>query len=320
MREIHLEAEVTAAMSGQRLDQVLSKCFAEYSRERCKLWILEGAVLVDGKVMRPRDKVVEGQKIVLKATLSEETRFKAESIALEVIHEDESIIVLNKPPGLVVHPGAGNPEGTLLNALLHHDPQLSTLPRAGIVHRLDKNTSGIMVVARTLEAHTSLVQQLQSRSIHRKYDTVVQGELISGGTVDAPIGRHPGQRTKMAVVHSGKPAITHYRVKERFSHFTRLTVQLDTGRTHQIRVHMLHIHHPVLGDPVYGGRLKLPANCSEILRDELQQFRRQALHAYRLTLAHPRSGETLSWEALLPEDYLKLLDVLRTEKNRLNGQ
>lgn len=312
MREINLVTEVTEAMSGQRLDQVLSRCFPEYSRERCKQWILEGSVLVDGVVLRPRDKVLEGQRIEVKAELSEETRFKAESIELDIIYEDESIIVLNKPAGLVVHPGAGNPEGTLLNALLHHDPNLATLPRVGIVHRLDKDTSGVMVVARTLEAHTSLVQQLQSRSMHREYDTVVQGEFIAGGTVDAPIGRHHSQRIKMAVINSGKPAITHYRIKERFSQFTRLTVQLDTGRTHQIRVHMAHIHHPVLGDPVYGGRLKIPANCTPEVLEQIQNFRRQALHAYRLSLDHPLTHETLSWEAPLPDDYLKLLEVLRT--------
>jgi 23S rRNA pseudouridine1911/1915/1917 synthase len=312
MKEINLVTEVTATQSGQRLDQVLSKCFPEYSRERCKQWILEGSVLVDGVVLRPRDKVLEGQHIVVKAVLSEETRFAAQSIDLDILYEDESIIILNKPAGLVVHPGAGNPEGTLLNALLHHDPFLATLPRVGIVHRLDKNTSGIMVVARTLEAHTSLVQQLQSRSMHREYDTVVQGELIAGGTVDAPIGRHHSQRIKMAVINSGKPAITHYRIKERFPHFTRLTVQLDTGRTHQIRVHMAHINHAVLGDPVYGGRLKIPANCAPVLLDALQNFRRQALHAFRLSLDHPVTQETLSWEAPLPEDYLALLEVLRS--------
>lgn len=311
MKEIKLETMVTGTMSGQRLDQVLSKCFPEYSRERWKQWILEGAVLVDGKVIRPRDKVLEGQQIILNAMLTEETRFLPQSIDLDILYEDESLLVLNKPSGLVVHPGAGNPEGTLLNALLHHDPQLATLPRVGIVHRLDKNTSGIMVVARTLPAHTSLVQQLQSRTMQREYDTVVQGELIAGGTVDAPIGRHHSQRIKMAVINSGKPAITHYRIKERFENFTRLTVQLDTGRTHQIRVHMAHIHHAVLGDPVYGGRLKIPANCALDLLEQLQNFRRQALHAFRLSLIHPVTQETLSWEAPLPEDYQHLLTVLR---------
>lgn len=314
MKEIKLETIVTATMSGQRLDQVLSKSFPEYSRERCKQWILEGTVWVDGKVIRPRDKVLEGQQIVVTATLTEETRFLPQSIDLNILYEDESLLVLNKPAGLVVHPGAGNPEGTLLNALLHHDPQLATLPRVGIVHRLDKNTSGIMVVARTLPAHTSLVQQLQSRTMQREYDTVVQGELIAGGTVDAPIGRHHSQRIKMAVINSGKPAITHYRIKERFENFTRLTVQLDTGRTHQIRVHMAHIHHAVLGDPVYGGRLKIPANCALDLLEQLQNFRRQALHAFRLSLIHPVTQETMSWEAPLPEDYEHLLNVLRKVK------
>jgi 23S rRNA pseudouridine1911/1915/1917 synthase len=312
MRKINLEVTVTALMAGQRLDQIVSKAFPEYSRERCKQWILGGSVLVDGVVLRPRDKVLDGQHIVINAELTAETRFLAESIELNVIYQDESIIIINKPAGLVVHPGAGNTEGTLLNALLHYDPHLASLPRVGIVHRLDKNTSGIMVVARTLPAHTSLVQQLQNRSMHREYDTVVQGELIAGGTVDAPIGRHHSQRTKMAVINSGKPAVTHYRIKERFSQFTRLTVQLDTGRTHQIRVHMASINHPVLGDPVYGGRLRIPANCSEVLREQLLNFRRQALHAFRLSLCHPVTQETLTWEAPLPEDYRQLLAVLHS--------
>lgn len=311
MKEINLQSEVSDTQAGLRLDQVLAKCFPEYSRELCKQWILEGAVLVDGKVLRPKDRVYEGQKIEIKAVLRNQTSFEAESIQLDIIYEDESVIIINKPAGLIVHPGAGNPAGTLLNALLHHDTNLATLPRAGIVHRLDKNTSGIMVVARTLKAHTSLIKQLQNRSVHREYDTVVQGELIAGGTVDAPIGRHHLQRTRMAVVASGKEAITHYRIKERFSHFTRLTVQLDTGRTHQIRVHMAHIHHPVLGDPVYGGRLKIPANSSTELVDLLQQFRRQALHAFRLSFEHPVTHQSVTYEAPLPEDYLKILAVLR---------
>lgn len=312
MNRIHLVTEVTAEMSGQRLDQVLSKTFPEYSRETFKQWIIDNVVLVDGKVLRPRDKVSAGQKIEIRAELTKDSRFLPESIDLDIIYEDEAIIVLNKPAGLVVHPGAGNQVGTLLNALLHHDPNLATLPRAGIVHRLDKNTSGIMVVARTLPAHTSLIHQLLKRSVIREYDTVVQGELISGGSIDEPIGRHHLQRTKMAVVASGKPAITHYRIKERFIHFTRLSVKLETGRTHQIRVHMAHCNHPVLGDPVYGGRLKIPANCTAEIREYLQHFRRQALHAIRLTLIHPVSGKELSWEAPIPDDYQRLLDVLRS--------
>lgn len=318
-RDINLLTEVSEELSGARLDQVISKSFPEYSRERCKQWILEGAVKVDGSVLRPKDKVTVGQKIEIHATLSEATRFQAESIELDILYEDESIIVLNKPAGLIVHPGAGNPEGTLLNALLHHDPNLALLPRAGIVHRLDKNTSGIMVVARTLEAHTSLIQQLQNRTVHREYDTVVQGEIISGGTIDAPIARHSIQRIKMAVVPSGKEAVTHYRIKERFQHFTRLTVQLETGRTHQIRVHMAHIHHPVLGDPVYGGRLKLPAKASEAVINQLQNFQRQALHAYRLSLMHPAIQQEMTWEAPLPADYTQLLVVLRTNTSSIQS-
>lgn len=311
VKTIHLETEVTAELSGQRLDQVLSKTFPQYSRENFKQWILDKAVRVDGIVLRPRDKVQVGQKIELKTELSEDTRFLPESIHLDILYEDEDLIVLNKPAGLVVHPGAGNKAGTLLNALLHHDPHLATLPRAGIVHRLDKNTSGIMVVARSLPAHTSLIKQLQMRSITREYDTVVQGELIAGGTIDEPIGRHHNQRTKMAVVESGKPAVTHYRIKERFKLFTRLSVKLETGRTHQIRVHMAYTTHPVLGDPLYGGRLKIPANAPEDLREYLHHFRRQALHAIRLTLIHPISQKEMTWEASLPDDYLRLLELLR---------
>lgn len=311
MKTIHLETEVTAEMSGQRLDQVLSKTFPQYSRENFKHWILDRAVKVDGEVLRPRDKVQAGQKIELKTELLEDTRFLPESISLDILYEDEDLIVLNKPAGLVVHPGAGNKEGTLLNALLHHDPHLAALPRAGIVHRLDKNTSGIMVVARTLPAHTSLIKQLQKRSITREYDTVVQGELISGGMIDEPIGRHHIQRTKMAVVDSGKSAVTHYRIKERFKYYTRLSVTLETGRTHQIRVHMAYSNHAVLGDPLYGGRLKIPANAPENLREYLHHFKRQALHAIRLTLMHPISQKEMTWEAPLPDDYQELLKHLR---------
>ncbi len=313
MKMIHLVTEVPPELSGQRLDQVLSKTFPEYSREKFKQWIRDNVVWVDGKVLRPRDKVNEGQKIEIKAELTKDDRFMPESIALDIIYEDEAIIVLNKPAGLVVHPGAGNREGTLMNALLHHDPHLAVLPRAGIVHRLDKNTSGIMVVARTLPAHTSLIAQLQKRTVIREYDTIVQGELISGGTVDEPIGRHHLQRTKMAIVESGKPAVTHYRIKEKFKHYTRLSVKLETGRTHQIRVHMAHCNHPVLGDPVYGGRLKIPANCAENLREYLHNFRRQALHAIRLTLVHPVTQKEMTWESEIPADYQRLLELIRFE-------
>ncbi|MDQ2994040.1 MAG: 23S rRNA pseudouridine(1911/1915/1917) synthase RluD [Pseudomonadota bacterium] len=318
MTTIDLTTEITEELSGQRLDQVLAKCYPQYSRERFKQWILAGVVTVDGEKMRPRDKVETGQKIILHTQLADAVTSKPEAIALNIVYEDEAIIVLNKPVGLVVHPGAGNQRGTLMNALLHHDPNMATLPRAGIVHRLDKDTSGVMVVARTLEAYTSLVRQLQDRSVRREYDTIVYGKIIAGSTIDAPIARHPHQRLKMAVVDSGKPALTHYRVKERFEHFTRLSVQIETGRTHQIRVHMAYIHHPVVGDPVYGGRLRLPPNTTEAFKDLLRHFNRQALHAASLTLIHPVTEEEMSWQVPLPEDYQQLLSAISLDNKPSN--
>lgn len=313
MTTIELTTEITEALAGQRLDQVLAKCFSQYSREKFKQWILEGAVTVDGAKLRPRDKVILGQVVKIHAELTDAVTSNAEAIELNILYEDASVLILNKPAGLVVHPGAGNQRGTLMNALLYHDPNLATLPRAGIVHRLDKDTSGVMVVARTLEAYTSLVRQLQDRSVRREYDTLVHGKIIAGSTIEAPIARHPRQRLKMAVVEGGKAAVTHYRVKERFEHFTRLTVQIETGRTHQIRVHMAFIHHPVVGDPVYGGRLKLPPGTTEEFKDYLRNFNRQALHAASLTLIHPETEEEMSWQAPIPEDYQKLLIGLASQ-------
>ncbi|WP_303908471.1 23S rRNA pseudouridine(1911/1915/1917) synthase RluD [Thiohalomonas denitrificans] len=304
---------VPAESAGRRLDQVLADLFPEYSRSRLQQWVKEGRVRVDGKSMRPKDKLQGIEQIELEPVVEPEQRWEAEAIPLDIRYEDEQLIVLNKPAGLVVHPAAGNRAGTMLNALLHHAPELASVPRAGIVHRLDKETSGLLVVARTLQAQTALVAQLQARSMTREYRAVVSGVMTGGGTVEAPIGRHAVDRKRMAVTPSGKPAVTHYRVVERFRGHTHIKVRLETGRTHQIRVHMAHIRYPLVGDPVYGGRLKLPKGCSEALRQVLRGFHRQALHAGRLGLEHPGSGLAMEWEAELPEDMCRLLEALRND-------
>ena len=308
-----LSAEIAPEQAGRRLDQVLAELFPDYSRSRLTQWLKQGMVEVDGAQRKPRDKVAGGEQITLRAELQRDERFEPEPIPLEIVYQDDSLIVINKPAGLVVHPAAGNWQGTLLNALLYHDPQLAAVPRAGIVHRLDKLTSGLLVVARTLEAQGSLVEQLQQRSLTREYDAVVNGVLTGGGMVDEPIGRHPVDRKRMAVSHSGKPAVTHYRVAERFRAHTHIKVKLETGRTHQIRVHMAHLRYPLVGDPVYGGRLRLPPASSELLQQSLRRFPRQALHASRLGLQHPLSGEYMEWQVPLPEDIEELLTVLRQD-------
>lgn len=308
-----LEAEVPVELAGRRLDQVLAELFSDYSRSRLTQWLKQGKVEVDGQSRKPRDKVVGGEQIAVRVELERDERFEPEPIPLDIVYEDESIIVINKPAGLVVHPAAGNWQGTLLNALLHHDPELAAVPRAGIVHRLDKLTSGLLVVARTLEAQTHLVAQLQERSLTREYDAVVNGVLTGGGKVDEPIGRHSADRKRMAVTHSGKEAITHYRLAERFRAHTHIKVKLETGRTHQIRVHMAHLKYPLVGDPVYGGRLRLPRASSELMQNTLRRFSRQALHASRLGLLHPQSGEYMEWQVPLPEDMENLLTVLRQD-------
>lgn len=297
-----------------RLDQALSELLPQYSRSRLQQWIKEGHVQVDGRQWRPRDKVLGGEAVSLEAVVEPEERWEAQAIPLDVLYEDDDLLVLNKPAGLVVHPAAGNPDRTLLNALLYHAPQVAHLPRAGIVHRLDKDTSGILVAAKSLEARTGLVEQLQARQFTREYDAVVEGTMTGGGKVDAPIGRHPVDRKRMAVTPSGKPAVTHYRLAERFRAHTWLKVRLETGRTHQIRVHMAHIRHPLVGDPVYRGRLRLPAGASEALREALRTFRRQALHASRLGLTHPRSGEWMEWEVPLADDLAALIETLRQDR------
>lgn len=311
---IELTAEVPAELDGERLDQAAARLFAQYSRSRLQSWIRSGELRVGGEQRRPRDKVSRGDVLVVAAELAQEVDWRAQPIDLDIIHEDASILVLNKPAGLVVHPAAGHADGTLVNALLAHAPELAQLPRAGIVHRLDMETSGIMVVARSLAAHHHLVAQLQARTVKREYCAVCIGAMTGGGTVDAPMGRHPRLRKKMAVLAAGgKPAVTHYRVTRRFAHHTRVAVNLETGRTHQIRVHMAHRHYPLVGDPLYGGRPRIPKGASSELIEALRAFPRQALHAVALGLIHPESGEELRFECPLPDDLVGLLDVLERE-------
>lgn len=310
MTDIDLNRRIPEQCGGLRLDQALAQMFPEYSRARLQQWVRAGQVRVDDRLMKPRDSVHGGEQVVIRARLEETPDVAPEPITLDVVYEDESLLVINKPVGLVVHPAAGNWSGTLQNALLHLAPELAGVPRAGIVHRLDKDTSGLLVVARTLTAHKSLVEQLQARALKREYLAVVQGVMTAGGTVDAPIGRHPTDRKRMAVIGAGKEAITHYRVLERFAHHTAIRVNLETGRTHQIRVHMAHIRYPLLGDPVYGGRLRLPAAASPELTHALRAFKRQALHAQRLGLLHPLTGEQVEWEAPLTADLQALLHTL----------
>ncbi len=306
-------ATVGPEHAGKRLDQVLAVIFPDYSRSRLQEWVKEGLVTVDGRVRRPRDKLLGGERVELEARWEERVEDSPQPIPLDLLYEDRELLVINKPAGLVVHPAAGNPDSTLLNALLHYDQSLAGLPRAGIVHRLDKDTSGILVVARTPGAHKSLVDQLQARRIKREYRAVVCGVLTAGGTVDQPIGRHPVNRIRMAVTAAGKPAVTHFRVLERFRAHSYLQVNLETGRTHQIRVHMAHIRYPLVGDPLYGGRLRIPAGASEALQETLRGFRRQALHARILGLSHPETGEWMEWEQEIPEDMEGLVQTLRED-------
>lgn len=303
--------------AGLRLDQCLVKFFPEYSRSRLQEWITQQQVKVNGEFAAPKQKVWGGEKLeVLPQTHPAEQPYRAEDIALEILYEDEALLVINKPVGLVVHPGSGNWEGTLLNALLHHAPQLAEVPRAGIVHRLDKDTSGLLVVAKTIPVQTALVRLLEARHVQREYLALVYGELTRAGKVDAPIGRHPAQRVKMAVVENGKPAVTHYQIEKIFSGIstgsgqgcTLLRCRLETGRTHQIRVHLAHIGHPLVGDSVY---LKGPQKCMPQLRALLTGFPRQALHATRLALEHPLTGEMMEWHAPLPQDMRQLLQQIQ---------
>jgi 23S rRNA pseudouridine1911/1915/1917 synthase len=304
---------VPIELAGQRVDQALAAMFPEFSRSRLAGWVKSGAVLLDGRAVRPKEPVRGGEQVELAATVAAVSAAGPEAIPLTLLYQDASLLVVDKPAGLVVHPGAGNATGTLVNALLHFDPRLAALPRAGIVHRLDKDTSGCLLVARTMQAHAALVAQLAAREIHRQYEAVVHGALVAGGTVDAPIDRHGSDRLKMAVMAHGRPAVTHYRLRRRFTAHTLLGVQLETGRTHQIRVHMAYIRHPIVGDPLYGGGLRLPKGASPPLAEAIRGFRRQALHAERLEFVHPESGEQVIAEAPRPADLQALVDALQAD-------
>ncbi len=310
---IQLDATLPDALAGRRLDQALAEGFPDYSRSRLKQWLEAGNILGDGQKHRPKDKIWGGEKVVLDVVLEPQREYVAQAIPLDIVYEDEQLLVINKPSGLVVHPGSGNPDGTMLNALLHHAPELENIPRAGIVHRLDKETTGLLVVAKTLPAQTALVEQLQERAFEREYDAISVGKMTAGGRIEAPIGRHPVDRVRMAVISSGKDAVTHYRVAERFRGHVHIKVKLETGRTHQIRVHMSHRQYPLVGDPVYGGRLRFPRGCSDDLRQVLRAFKRQALHASRLGLVHPETGEHIEWHAKLPDDIEQLMAALRLD-------
>ena len=306
-------AAVPDSAAGRRLDAVLAEIFPQYSRSRLSAWIKTGDVSVDGAQVRGRDAVRGGEQVILTAIQDTQTHALPEDIPLDVLYQDADVFVINKPAGLVVHPGAGNPTGTMVNALLHLDPALELLPRAGIVHRLDKDTSGVMVVARTLEAHTSLVAQLSSREVHRQYLAIVVGALVSGGTATGAIDRHPRDRLRMAVREDGKDAVTHFRLRERFRTHTALECRLETGRTHQIRVHMAHLKHPIVGDPLYGGSFKLPKGASEEFIAGLRGLKRQALHAEVLEFMHPVTGEPVRTSAPIPADMQNLLRLLRED-------
>ena len=317
---IRLSLTIPFENAGQRLDHVLAELLTEYSRTRIKSWIEAGQILVNGEKRRPKDKVLGGEQVEVDAALPEAVPVEPESIGLQIAYEDRHVLVIDKPAGLVVHPGAGNEAGTLQNALIHFDPSLAQLPRGGIVHRLDKDTTGLLVVARTLEAHTALVRALEAREIEREYEAICQGVMTAGGTVDAPIGRHPVDRVRQAVREDGREAITHYRVLQRFRGHTQIRLQLETGRTHQIRVHMAHIHYPLVGDRVYGGRLLLPKGASEQLIEALRAFKRQALHAARLAFEHPITGKPVDVTSPLPEDMQALRAALTADAKLMTAK
>ena len=313
-QQMTLTAEVSADLLGARLDQALAQLFPDYSRSRLKVWIENDLVKVNGKVVnKAREKVFGAELIEVLAEIEEEVRFEPQNIPLNIVYEDDDIIVINKPKDLVVHPGAGNQDGTVLNALLYHYPSFAEVPRAGIVPRLDKDTTGLMVVAKNIPAQTHLVTALQKRQITREYEAVASGIMTQGGKVDEPMARHPTKRTAIAVHPMGKPAVTHYRIMERLRNYTRLRLRLETGRTHQIRVHMAHIAHPLLGDQLYGGRPRPPKGASEEFLAVLRSFQRQALHATMLRLEHPITGELMEWHAPLPDDFVELIQALKDD-------
>jgi 23S rRNA pseudouridine1911/1915/1917 synthase len=314
MSESPIIKNITEEYAGRRLDVVLAELFPEYSRSRLKIWIEQGQVLVDGKAAKPKYKISGDEELQLSVqTIESEENCVAEDIPLDIVYQDESIIVINKASDFVVHPAAGHYSGTVQNALLHYDASLAAIPRAGIVHRIDKDTTGLMVVARNFRSHKYLVDQIQKHEVTREYQAVVFGVMTGGGMVDQPIGRHPRDRIKMAVRENGREAVTHYRLLKRFREHSHIKVQLETGRTHQIRVHMSHLRHPIVGDPVYAGRHRVPPGAQPELVEYLQAFKRQALHAWRLSFIHPESGEEVTYEAPLPDDMQQLLGLLQAD-------
>ncbi|MBE9560501.1 MAG: 23S rRNA pseudouridine(1911/1915/1917) synthase RluD [Proteobacteria bacterium] len=314
MSESPIIKKITEDYAGKRLDVTLAELFPEYSRSRLKIWIEQGQVLVNGQTAKPKYKISGDEELQLSAqSIESEENCAAEDIPIDIIYQDESIIVINKAADFVVHPAAGHYSGTLQNALLHYDASLAAIPRAGIVHRIDKDTTGLMVVARNLRSHKYLVNQIQKHEVVREYQAVVFGVMTGGGMVDQPIGRHPRDRIKMAVREGGRDAVTHYRLLQRFREHSHIKVQLETGRTHQIRVHMSYLRHPIVGDPVYAGRHRVPAGALPELVNYLQGFKRQALHAWRLSLKHPETGEDVSYEAPLPDDMRRLIELLQLD-------
>ena len=313
--ESTLDAEVTADMRGQRLDQAAALLFPDFSRARLQGWIRDGNLLLNGKPAKGKDKVLGGETLTLVAEMEDQVQWEAEPLPLEIVHEDEAILVINKPAGLVVHPAAGNRSGTLLNGLLYHCQALGQVPRAGIVHRLDKETSGLMVVAKTLASHLDLVEQLRQKTVSRIYQAVVCGVLTAGGTVNEPLGRHPVHRTRRAVSHNAdaREAVTHYRILKKFRSHTLVQCELETGRTHQIRVHMAYIGYPLVGDPLYSGRPRIPKGAAPALISCIEHFKRQALHAWQLGLVHPVTGEAMAWQADLPDDMQALLALMEQD-------
>ena len=310
---LSLQFQLDESYLGQRIDQVAALVWNEFSREKLKQWMKEGHLLVNGNIVKPKYKCEGNELLCLDVELEAQTSAQPENIPLNIVYEDDDIMVINKPVGMVVHPGAGNPNGTLVNALLYHYPKSAELTRAGLVHRIDKDTSGLLVVAKNLEAQFSLSKQLAKKTVYRVYDLICYGHIIAGGTIDEPIKRHPVDRVKMAILPGGRDAVTHYNVKERFQHFTRVQAQLETGRTHQIRIHFTYIGYPLVGDPVYVSRVKVPAGASEKLRSALRNFKRQALHASKLGLVHPRTQEEMMFEAPWSDDFVELVEVLRSE-------
>ena len=309
-----IQETIPEKCNGFRLDKALATMFDQYSRSAIQHWIRDGLVSLDGKSEGQKTKVREGQSVVINIPEAVATESKAQDIPLDLVYQDEDILIINKPAGLVVHPGTGNPDKTLLNALLYFDPSLAVLPRAGIVHRIDKETTGLLVIGRNELAVKKLVEAIQEKQVRREYLAVISSQIVAGGTIDAPIGRHSRERTKMAVSNRGKPAVTHFRVEEKFRTHTLVRVILETGRTHQIRVHMNWKDHPITGDPVYGKRLHIPPASTEYLIETLRGFKRQALHAETLALHHPRSGELMSWTVPVPPDMQELIEALRKDK------